>query len=145
MCTLKTARQYERKARQLFRLCLVGGLLDEIRVRAVTERFLERKPRGYLPVLKRFLHLLKHEYGRHTAEIETAVPIPSDLRAGVLDRLSKAYGPSVSSSFVHNPDLIGGMRIKIGSDVYDGTVRSALARLARQFGLTSASPVGSAS
>jgi F-type H+-transporting ATPase subunit delta len=134
---LKTARQYERKAKQLFRLCLVEGTLDEVRARVVTQKFLEGRPRGYLPVLERFLHLLKYEYARHTAKIETAIPMPPDLRAGVTDRLIKAYGPSVSSSFVRNPDLIGGMRIKIGSDVYDGSVRAALDRLARQFGLVS--------
>jgi F-type H+-transporting ATPase subunit delta len=135
MCTLKTARQYERNARRLFRFCLVKDTLDESRARAVTRKLLEKKPHGYFPVLKRFLYLIKEEYARHTAEIETAIPMPTDLRAGVIDRLSTAYGPSVRSSFVHNPDLIGGMRVKIGSDVYDGSVRSALDRLARKFGL----------
>jgi F-type H+-transporting ATPase subunit delta len=38
--------------------------------------------------------------------------------------------------FVQNPDLIGGMRVKVGSDVYDGSVRAGLANLARSFGLT---------
>jgi F-type H+-transporting ATPase subunit delta len=96
-------------------------------------------------MLECFLHLLKHEYARHTAEIQTATPMSADLRARVLDRLSKTYGPAVTSTFVHDSDLIGGMRIKIGSDVYDGSVRSALARLARQFGLTDTSLVGGAS
>jgi F-type H+-transporting ATPase subunit delta len=143
--TLKLARQYERSARQVFRFCLVGGKLDEGRARAVAQKLLTTKSHGYLLVLKRFLCLLKHEYAKHAAQVETAIPMPADLRDRVLNGLATRYGPAVTSSFVHNPDLIGGMRIKIGSDVYDGTVRSALARLARQFGLTSASPVGSTS
>jgi F-type H+-transporting ATPase subunit delta len=132
---LKKARQIERDAKQLFRFCLVGGNLDERRVRAVAQQILQTKKRGYLLLLKHFLHLLKHQYARHTAEIESAVLMPVDLRARVLDRLTKAYGP-VTTSFIHNPELIGGMRVKIGNDVYDGSVRSTLACLARNLGIT---------
>jgi F-type H+-transporting ATPase subunit delta len=96
-------------------------------------------------LLKRFLHLLKHEYARHAAEIESAVPMPADLRVRVLDSLTKAYGPSVAASFVHNPHLIGGMRVKIGTDVYDGSVRSTLVRLATSLGMTTTELLGSAS
>ena len=69
--------------------------------------------------------------------------MPADLRSLVQDRLIAAYGPSVASSFVHNPGLIGGMRIKIGSDVYDGSVRSALALLATKLGIPATNLPGS--
>ncbi|HST08759.1 MAG TPA: F0F1 ATP synthase subunit delta [Terriglobales bacterium] len=142
---MKSRRQLERDARQLFRFCLVGGNLDEGRARAVTQQLIQTNKRGYLFLLNRFLHLLKYEYARHTAEIESAVPMPVDLRARVLDRLTKAYGPAVTTTFVHNPELIGGMRIKIGNDVYDGTVRSTLACLARNLGITANELGGTAS
>src|SRR6266513_294036 len=132
---MKAGRQSEREARQLFRFCMVDGNLDEKRARLVTQRLLQSKPRGYLPLLEQFQKLLKHEYARHTAEIESAVPLPADLRTRVQTRLADVYGPGVPSSFIHNPALIGGMRIKVGSDVYDGSVRSGLAALARSFGL----------
>jgi F-type H+-transporting ATPase subunit delta len=122
----------------LFRFCMVDGNLDEKRARLVTQRVLQSKPRGYLPLLEQFRKLLKHEYARHTAEIESAVPLPADLRTRVQTRLADVYGPGVTSSFIHNPALIGGMRIKVGSDVYDGSVRSGLVALARSFGLTTA-------
>ncbi|HVP79079.1 MAG TPA: F0F1 ATP synthase subunit delta [Thermodesulfobacteriota bacterium] len=47
--------------------------------------------------------------------------------------MARAYGPGISASFVHNPGLIGGMRIKVGSDVYDGSVRARLAGLEKTF------------
>jgi F-type H+-transporting ATPase subunit delta len=115
---------------------MVGGTLDNTRARVVTERLLQTRRRGYLSLLKRFVHLLKQENAKHSAEIESAVPIPADLRSLVVDRLAAAYGPSVTSSFAENPGLIGGMRIKIGSDVYDGSVRFALARLASKLGIS---------
>jgi len=142
---LKKTRQQERKARKLVRFCVVSGALDEGRARAVAHRLLQTKERGYLPLLRRFLHLVKLEYARHSAQIESAVPMPADLRAHVLDRLTNLYGPAVTSSFVHNPDLIGGMRIKIGSDVYDGSVRSTLARLAKRLGITATNLAAGAS
>jgi F-type H+-transporting ATPase subunit delta len=35
----------------------------------------------------------------------------------------------LATSFEHKPELIGGMRIKVGSDVYDGSVKARLAAL----------------
>jgi len=88
--------------------------------------------------LGQLLRLLKHEYARRTAEIESAVPLPADLVARTQTRLAELYGPGLKSQFLHNPDLIGGVRIKIGSDVYDGSVRFGLTALARRFGFTKA-------
>jgi|SRR5215468_8812156 len=135
---MKTAKQSEREARQLFRFCLVDDRLDERRIRLVIQRVLQSKRRGYLLLLKRFQRLLKHEYARNTAEIESAVPLPADLCSRAENRLAEAYGPHLIPRFIHNPALIGGVRIKVGSDVYDGSVRSVLASLAKSFGLTHA-------
>ena len=43
--------------------------------------------------------------------------------------LSRVYGPGLDTSFGLSPELIGGMRIKVGSDVYDASVRARLAAL----------------
>jgi F-type H+-transporting ATPase subunit delta len=133
---MKPTKQSEREARQLFRFCVVDGLVDESRVRLVAQKVLQLKRRGYLYLLERFQRLLEHEYARHTAEIATAVPLPADLRTRVQTRLATVYGPGLTWLFVDNPELIGGIRIKVGSDVYDGSVRSGLAALARSFGIT---------
>src|SRR5581483_2052520 len=119
-----TAKQIEREARQLFRFCMVGGTLDEGRIRVVVQKVIESRRRGYLLLLGRFRRFLKHEYARHTAEIESAIPLPQDLQTRVLTGLTALYGPGLTSLFAQNPALIGGVRIKVGSDVYDGSVRS---------------------
>ena len=43
------------------------------------------------------------------------------------------YGPELNTSFADNPALIGGMRISVGSDVYDGSVKAGLAALENSF------------
>ena len=130
---MKTTRQTKREAERLFRLCLINGLLDEGRTRQVVERIIEAKRRGSLALLSHFRRLVKLEFARHTAEVESAVPLSADLRARIQAGLARTYGPGISASFIHNPGLIGGMRIKVGSDVYDGSVRARLAALEKNF------------
>jgi len=133
---MTTTKQAVRDAKQLFRFCMLGGRVDEDRVRMAVQKVLQVKRRGYLTVLRHFIRLLKLEYERHAAKIESAVPLPTDLRTRVQMGLEKAYGPGLTALFTQNPGLIGGMRIKVGSDVYDNSVRSALATLASNFGIT---------
>ncbi len=130
---MKTRRQTKREAERLFRLCLINGLLDESRTRQVVERIIEAKRQGGLALLSYFRRLVKLEFARHAAEVESATPLPADLRARIQAGLARTYGPGVSASFIHNPGLIGGMRIKVGSDVYDGSVRARLAALEKNF------------
>jgi F-type H+-transporting ATPase subunit delta len=130
---MKTSKQAAHEARQLFRWCVLNGLLDPGRVRQVVQRVVEGKRRGYLTVLSRFRRLVKLDLDRHTAEVESAVPLPGDLRATVESGLQRIYGPGIDIHFAHRPSLIGGMRVKVGSDVYDGSVQSELAALERNF------------
>ena len=134
---MMSAKQARREAKQLFRLCLVNGAVDEARARQVVRGLLRSKRRGYLVLLKLFHRLLKFDYARHTAQVESAFPLPADLRAHVQAGLEEAYGPGMALSFAANPSLIGGMRIQVGCDVYDGSIRSRLAAVAMAFGIAS--------
>ena len=85
------------------------------------------------PILAHFLRLVKLDYAEHTANIESAIPLPVDLQTIVQSGLTQRYGPGLSTSFVESPELIGGMRIQVGCDVYDGSVRARLKELAKSF------------
>lgn len=126
---MKISKQARRNAKQIFRTSLVDGRLDAGRVRRIVQEVIARKPRGYLAILAHFGRLVKLEVARRTARIESAVPLDPDLRNSVQQNLSRVYGPGLDISFSENPALIGGMRVQVGSDVYDGTVQSRLARL----------------
>jgi F-type H+-transporting ATPase subunit delta len=136
---MKTTKQIMREARQLFRVCLVDGRLDEGRARVVVQKVIQSRHRGYLTLLGHFKRLLKLQYDRFTARVESALPLPADLQATVRAELTGVYGPGITTLFAPNPALIGGMRIQVGSDVYDGSVRSGLATLEKSFGITSVS------
>jgi F-type H+-transporting ATPase subunit delta len=130
---MKTTRQIKHEAREFFRTCVVNGLLDEGRTRQFVQRVIEDKRRGYLALLSEFQRLVRLNRSEHTAEVETVVPLPADLRATVQVRLENRYGPGITVQFANRPALIGGMRIKVGSDVYDGSVQSELAALEKSF------------
>lgn len=130
---MKISKQARREAKELFRDCFVNGVLDENRVRQVVSKVAELKPRGYIMILSHFHRLVKLELERRTARIESAVALPPELQSQVTNKLNAIYGQGLSISFAQNPTLLAGLRIKVGSDVYDGSVQARLERLAESF------------
>ena len=130
---MKATKQTRREGKQLFRLCLVNGLIEEKRARQVVQQIVAARPRGYLATLSYFQRLVELDCARHTAKIESALALPADLQASVQAGLARVYGPGLTASFAENPALIGGMRIRVGSDVYDGSVQARLAALEQSF------------
>jgi F-type H+-transporting ATPase subunit delta len=130
---MKTIKQVKSDARHLYRLCLVDGSLDETRARKIVSRILESRRRGFLALVWHFQQLVKLDRSRNSATVESATALPADLQARVRSGLERAYGRGVSISFSETPGLIAGMRIKVGSDVYDGSVKARLAALGAEF------------
>ncbi|HTV75431.1 MAG TPA: F0F1 ATP synthase subunit delta [Candidatus Baltobacteraceae bacterium] len=130
---MKISKQEQREARQLFHSCLVNGLLDESRVRQTVSLLMSKKPRGYVGILSRLHRLVKLDLEQHAARVESATPLPADLQADVAGRVKKIYGEGLDISFSQNPALIGGLRIQVGSDLYDGSVKTRLERLKQSF------------
>ena len=130
---MKITKRAKREAQQLYRFCLVNGLLDENRVRQVVQRVIATDKRDCPPILAHFLRLVKLDCAQHTATIESATPLPADLQTVVQTGLTHRYGPGLTTEFAERPDLIGGMRIQVGCDVYDGSVRGGLEALEKSF------------
>lgn len=128
-----TAKQQQREARQLFRLCLVNGSVDERRVRQIVQRGAAGGRSGALGVMARFLRLVKLERRRHQATVESAVPLTPELRASITAMLGRRYGEGTATTFADNPALIAGVRIRVGSDVFDGSIAGRLAELETRF------------
>ena len=130
---MKISKQARREAKELFRTSVVNGVLDEGRVRQIVSKVAELKPRGYIGILSHFHRLVKLELERRTAKVESAVPLAPEIQAEVKNKLSRIYGQGLNISFSQNPALLGGLRIKVGSDVYDGSVQARLENLVESF------------
>ena len=91
---------------------------------------IEKKPRGFLVILSQFQRLVKLDLERRSARVESAVAASDALQASVKANLAQRYGQGLNVTFAVNPALIGGLRVKVGSDVFDGSVKARLDALA---------------
>ena len=130
---MKITKQARRDAKQLFRSCLNNGVLDENRVRQAVQAVVAQKPRGYIAILSQLQRLVKLDLERRTARVESAAVLSTEQRTAVEGSLAWRYGTGLNISFAQNAALIGGLRIQVGSDVYDGSVRARLEGLRESF------------
>lgn len=126
---MKISKQARRDAKDLFRAAQVNGVLDENKARQIVDEVLATKPRSYVALLSHFQRLVKLDMDRRNARIESVIALDDAQQNNVKATLTKRYGAGLSFTFAQNPALIGGMRIKVGSDVYDGSIQSRLAQL----------------
>jgi F-type H+-transporting ATPase subunit delta len=130
---VKISKQAKRDAKQLFRSCRVNGLLDEPKVRQAVQAVVAQKPRGYAAILSHFHRLVKLDLDRRAANVESAVGLTPSQQSGIQQSLANRYGAGLTIAFGQNPALIGGLRVKVGSDVYDGSIQARLNALEESF------------
>ncbi len=130
---MKTSKHARQMARQMFRASFTDGRLDHARVASLVQAVIANKPRDYVGVLEEYRRFLKLECERRQAIIETAIELDDESCRMIRKHLEQRYGNDIETVFRLNPELIGGMRIKLGSDVWDGSVRGRLQRLEEEF------------
>lgn len=126
---MTSPREARKTARSLFRACMAGGKLDAARVRAVADALAAEKPRGYLATLQAFARLVRLELDRRHAVIESAAPLADSEMNELRADLARTHGDDLTFETAVRPELIGGLRVRVGSDVWDGSIRGRLASL----------------
>jgi len=129
---MKISKEARRTSRQLFRVCLVDGKLDESRVRLVMNHVTGTKPRGFMGILVAFVGQVRAELEKQRAIVECATELDSVLRQQLQQSLNAKYGRELSLEFILKPELLGGVRVRVGSDVWDGSVKARLENLKAQ-------------
>ena len=129
---MKINKEIRRLSREMLRASFTDGQFDSGRIASVVDSLIAKKPRHYIDVLKNYRRLLRLELEKRQAKIETAGEVDSTAKSELVANLKKKYGGDLTTGFVVNPALLGGMRIRVGSDVWDGTVRNRLERLQQE-------------
>ena len=129
---MKVRKETRQLARALLRASFTDGQLDKGRVSSLVQSLIAKKPRDYIKVLEDYKRLLRLELEKRHARIEIASDLESETRSKIVANLKKKYGNDLTTEFVNNPALLGGVRIRVGSDVWDGSVRNRLQRLEQQ-------------
>ena len=129
---MKINKEIRRLSGQLLRASFTDGQLDRGKIASLLESLIAKKPRHYINVLENYKRLLRLEVEKRRARIESAIELSSQTSNKIVSSLKRKYGKDLTTEFVVNPELLGGMRVRVGSDVWDGTVRDRLQRLQQQ-------------
>ncbi|MCE0483089.1 MAG: F0F1 ATP synthase subunit delta [Methylacidiphilales bacterium] len=130
---MKIDRHARQTAKRYFRACLrPDGSFDEQAIRDIVNLVVTERPRNHLGILNRLFRLVEIAIEERTVRVESATPLP-DQGASVFRSLEQRYGPAARTSYEQNPALLGGLRIRRGSNIWDGTLSKRLERLEQAF------------
>jgi len=130
---MKVSKDAARDASRIFRLCASEGKLDEDKLRIAIDKIAAQKPRDYRGILHALKRLIRLDVESRRALIESAVDLDTPSRVTIEKNLSAQYGDQLTYSYRTDASLLGGIRIRVGNDVLDGSVKSRLDRLADAF------------
>ena len=123
----KAARK---SARELFDSALgEDGRPDPTKALAVADLLIKAAPRHSVQILKEFTRLVRLETARHHAVIESATAVDETTLVSLRASLSRRDGGEVTVETKVTPSLIGGTKIRLGSQVWDATVLARLLSL----------------
>ena len=108
---------------------------DQLGIDPTTRSFLgvlaENRRLGQLPAIMRAFRLLAARYrGEVTAEVTSAHPLDADQVSELKQQLRQRLGREVSVDLAVDPELLGGLVVRIGSQMIDSSIRTRLNALA---------------
>ncbi|TAE92723.1 MAG: hypothetical protein EAZ81_01890 [Verrucomicrobia bacterium] len=123
---MKVSKVAKTSANRIFRLC-------ESLLRSAIQKLVAQKPRDYVAILNTLKRLVRIELERKTVTIESAAPLDLEERNRAADLVIAQYGKDLTFQYQVTPEILGGLRIKVGDDVLDGSVQGRINRLAQAF------------
>jgi F-type H+-transporting ATPase subunit delta len=129
---MKQNKEMRRLSREMLRASFTDGQLDHGKIGSLVQSLIARKPRYYIGILENYKRLLRLELDKHHAVVESAAELSPPISSKIVDRLKQKYGADLTAEFHVDPSLLGGLRVRVGSDVWDGTVRNRLNLLQQQ-------------
>jgi F-type H+-transporting ATPase subunit delta len=126
---MRASKQSQQFARQLFRLSLEDGRVSADRVGGVLAYLGKNPPRQPLVVLRAYHRLVGAQLARYEARVAHAGPGGSDILRGIEASFSRKYQRPITAVPHPDPDLIAGLRIRVGDDLYEASIAGQLAAM----------------
>jgi len=113
-----------------------AALASELGLDATTSNFLgvlakNGRKSELRSIIRAYRRLAAEHRGETTAEIVTAYPLKDDQVAALKQQLRDRAGRDVNLETSVNPDILGGIVVKLGSQMIDASIRTKLNRLAQ--------------
>jgi len=116
-------------AKQLFKLSLVNGVVSPEQVAGVLGWVEQYAPHRPVALLKAYQHRIAIELAKSRAVVEHAGPVSDAALQQIAAAMTKRYSRAITASAKPNAKLLAGLRVRVGSDVYESSVASQLATL----------------
>lgn len=116
-------------AKQLFKLSLVNGAVSPEQVAGVLGYIEKTAPRHTLALLKLYHRAIATELAKSRALVEHAGPVTDATLRSIEVAMTKKYRRPVTATAQPNPKLLAGLRVRVGSDVFEASVSGQLAAL----------------
>ena len=116
---------------------VVGRIADVLRLSRIARNFLfvlidHRRIAALSDIIQTFEQILDARLGFARAEVASAREMTDTQRSALNAQLERLTGKRVRTRFSIDESLIGGVMARIGSTVYDGSVRGQLNSLERR-------------
>jgi len=129
---MKINKEIRQLGREMLRASFTDAQLDPGKIASPVQSLITRRPRRFMDVLQYYKRLLRLEIEKRHARIEGATQLAPEAAVDIVARLKRKYGEDLTTEFIVDPTLLGGVRVRVGSDVWDGTLRNRLERLQQQ-------------
>ena len=129
---MKINKEIRQLSREMLRASFTDGQIDRGKITSLVQSLIARKPRRCLDILQYYKRLVRLEIEKRHARIESSTEVSPETSARIVESFKKKRGRDLTTEFIINPELLGGVRIRVGSDVWDGSVRNRLERLQKQ-------------
>ncbi len=123
---MKVNRKYRKFALNLVEVSKEHGLVSEARIAEVLRALVEAEPRGLRQILLAYEGVIVREICFSTLSIEHAGELSELAVEELKAHLEKEYDRPLALKMKSNPELIAGIRIRVGDDVIDHTVAGRL-------------------
>jgi F-type H+-transporting ATPase subunit delta len=116
---------------------ILDQVLDNLEINEPVRRFMHVVQKNFRmqhmrDIATAYRDLVDRELGRTRARIEVATTYDETDRRRIAEVMSAVMGATVVADFVHNPDLLAGFKVRVGSKVFDGSLVGQVDRLSRQ-------------
>ncbi|MFC7326909.1 F0F1 ATP synthase subunit delta [Marinactinospora rubrisoli] len=111
---------------------LLSGKVDAATLCLVTEAVTRPRGRTLEQGLDHFGHLVAERAKRYVAVVRTAVPLTEAQQTRLEAVLTRVYGRAIHLNIDIAPEVVGGLSIRVGDEVIDGTVAGRIAEVRRR-------------
>lgn len=116
------------------RMGLIEKIGDSLKLSDPVTRFLvilveRRRIRVFQDICNEYYRMEDEIAGRIRARVESSVDLTDNLKIDIKDKLQKLTNKEVVLTIDKNPNLIGGLVVRVGNMIFDGSVKTQLERV----------------